>query len=157
VLTADHGVAPSSNMPAIPASAKRSPPASRRSEASSKPRCVDGPHLPRHCGISDASTFALKAIVQKVEDYQVYLQQDHRLMIQADNFEMHKSSSATGCALSPTFVAAFTREICSSPASGKLFQGKVQRDVYYQRSGDVLFVLAPTLPAPKARPRQPWN
>jgi len=68
---------------------------------------------------------------------------------------MHKSSSATA-ARSPDVVAAFTREDLL-PAGAKTLQQVT--DVHYQRSGDVLFRPRPLTrsPAPKARPRSPWN
>ena len=95
--------------------------------------------------------------MQKVEDYQVFLQQDHPLLA-GDAFFSAQTIVRDWLLEQPYVVAAFTREDLIRFGSGKLF-GQVQRTFHPQRSGDVLFVLAPyTVPGAKGMTHgSPWH
>jgi len=148
-LTADHGVAPVveyAQQFRLPA--KRSP-LGKTDEVKSKLESLLRQRL------SAGSTE--KPLVQKVEDYQVFLQQDHPLLA-GDGFFTAQTIVRDWLLEQPYVVAAFTREDLVRSGTGKLF-GQVQRTFHPQRSGDVLFVLAPyTVPGTKGTTHgSPWH
>src|SRR5205823_2213994 len=65
---------------------------------------------------------AAKPLVQKMEDYQVFLQQDHPLLTKSDNFIAAQRIARDWLLDQPYVVAAFTREDLIKSGSGKLFQ-----------------------------------
>src|SRR5439155_24440400 len=101
-LTADHGVAPiveyaqQFHLPA-----KRSP-LGKAEEVKAKLEA----RLHEQLGISSVD----KPLVQKVEDYQIFLQQDHPLLGQADRFGTAQEIVRDWLLAQPYVVAAFTRE-----------------------------------------------
>jgi len=148
-LTADHGVAPVveyAQQFRLPA--KRSP-LGKTDEVKAKLEARLRDRL--------STGSAEKPLVQKVEDYQVFLQQDHPLLA-CDGFFTAQTIVRDWLLEQPYVVAAFTREDLIRPGSGKLFQ-QVQRTFHPQRSGDVLFVLAPyTVPGAKGTTHgSPWH
>ena len=174
-LTADHGVAPVveyAQQFRLPA--KRSPLGklddvkakieahlrARFNEESVGNALRGGPSVG---GAADAPATGSKPFVQKMEDYQVFLQQDHPLLLKAnnakaDNFFDAQLAVRDWLLEQPYVVAAFTREDLIKTGTGKLFQ-QVQRTFHPQRSGDVLFVLAPyTVPGAKGTTHgSPWH
>jgi predicted AlkP superfamily pyrophosphatase or phosphodiesterase len=150
-LTADHGVAPIveyAQQMRLPA--KRSPLGST-SQVKDK---LEGLLRQRLGAAADD-----KPIVQKVEDYQIYLQQDHRLLGRSEE-KLHVAQAAVKDWLldQPHVVAAFTRDELLGEGEGKLFQ-QVKRTFHPRRSGDVLLVLAPyCVPGSKGTTHgSPWH
>src|SRR5262249_8112556 len=89
-----------------------------------------------------------KPLVQKAEDYQIFLDPD---LLQANGNKFVEAQTIVRDWLleQPYVVAAFRREDLIKSGSGKLFE-QVQRTFHHERSGDVLFVLAPyTVPGAK--------
>jgi hypothetical protein len=101
---------------------------------------------------------AEKPLVQKVEDYQIFLQQDHPLFSDSDRFDAAQKIVRDWLLAQPYVVAAFTREELVKTGTGKLFQ-QVQRTFHPRRGGDVLFVLAPyCMPGAKGTTHgSPWH
>ncbi len=149
-LTADHGVAPvveyaqQFHLPA-----KRAP-LGKTDEVKAK--------LEKHLREQLAVAAAEKPLVQKVEDYQVYLQEDHPLFAKPGIFSLAQTLVRDWILDQPYAVAAFTRDELVKTGDSKLFQ-QVQRTFHPQRSGDVLFVLAPyTVPGAKGTTHgSPWR
>ena len=142
-LTADHGVAPvveyavQQRLPA-----KRSP-IGKIDQVKAKLEA----HLRERFGAGPTET----PLVQKVEDYQVFLQHDHPLLKTAANFHLAQEVVRDWLLNQKLVVAAFTRDELVKTGSAKLFQ-QVQRTFHPRRSGDVLFVFAPyTVPGAKGR------
>jgi len=149
-LTADHGVAPvveyavQQRLPA-----KRSP-IGKSDQVKAK---LEG-HLRARLGTEAME----KPLVQKVEDYQIFLQHDHPLLVTAANFVSAQNAARDRLLEQEHVVAAFTRDELVKTGSGKLFQ-QVQRTFHPRRSGDVLFALAPyTVPGAKGTTHgSPWH
>jgi len=149
-LTADHGVAPIVEYAQqFHLRAKRSP-LGKADEVKAKLEA----RLHEQLGISSNE----KPLVQKVEDYQVFLQQDYPLLSPADRFAEAQKIVRDWLLAQPDVVAAFTREELIKTGTGKLFQ-QVQRGFHPRRSGDVLFVLAPyCVPGAKGTTHgSPWH
>jgi predicted AlkP superfamily pyrophosphatase or phosphodiesterase len=149
-LTADHGVAPIveyAQQFRLPA--KRSP-LGKLDDVKGKLEV----RLRERLGASSTD----KPLVQKMEDYQVFLQHDHPLLAKSDNFLIAQTVIRDWLLDQPYVVAAFTRDELVKTGTGKLFQ-QVQRTFHPQRSGDVLFVLAPyTVPGAKGTTHgSPWH
>jgi len=85
-----------------------------------------------------------KPIVQKVEDYQIYLQHDHRLFVEgpSDRFVLAQRIVRDWLLDQPAVAAAYTRDELIRGGEGKLFQ-QIQRTFHVHRSGDVLLAQAP--------------
>jgi predicted AlkP superfamily pyrophosphatase or phosphodiesterase len=145
-LTADHGVAPIveyAQQLRLPA--KRSP-LGKAGDVQGKLEALLRGRL------TTAGDKPIKPLVQKVEDYQVFLQQDH------PDFNAAQVIVRDWLLAQPDVVAAFTREDLVKTGEGKLFQ-QVQRTFHPRRSGDVLFVLAPyCVPGTKGTTHgSPWH
>jgi predicted AlkP superfamily pyrophosphatase or phosphodiesterase len=100
-----------------------------------------------------------KKLVQKMEDFQVFLSQDHPLLARPENFLRAQQVARDWLLDQPSVVAAFTRDELQRPGpADKLFQ-QVQRTFHHERSGDVLFVLAPyTVPGARGTTHgSPWH
>jgi predicted AlkP superfamily pyrophosphatase or phosphodiesterase len=103
-----------------------------------------------------------KPLVQKVEDYQIFLDPAHPALHapgQPDKFELAQRIVRDWLLEQPSVVAGFTREdLVRGASEGKLFQ-QVQRTFHPRRSGDVLFVLAPyCVPGAKGTTHgSPWH
>jgi predicted AlkP superfamily pyrophosphatase or phosphodiesterase len=100
-----------------------------------------------------------KTLVQKMEDFQVFLSQDHPLLARPENFLRAQQVARDWLLDQPSVVAAFTRDELQRPGpADKLFQ-QVQRTFHHERSGDVLFVLAPyTVPGARGTTHgSPWH
>jgi predicted AlkP superfamily pyrophosphatase or phosphodiesterase len=137
-LTADHGVAPIveyAQQMRLPA--KRSPLGSAAEVKDTLERLLRR-ELPPHAVADNA------AVVQKVEDYQVYLQRVDLQFLAGSDEAFHRAQRIVRDWLldQPHVAAAFTREELLQTGEGKLFL-QVQRTFHPRRSGDVLFVLAP--------------
>jgi arylsulfatase A-like enzyme len=150
VLTADHGVAPVveyAQQFRLPA--KRSP-LGKADEVKAKLEA----RLRQRFQRPDTD----KTLVQKVEDYQVFLQNDHPLFAGREHFATAQTLVRDWLLEQPYVVAAFTREQLLKPGEQKLFQ-QVQRTFHHDRSGDVLFVTAPyTVPGAKGTTHgSPWH
>lgn len=134
-LTADHGVAPIveyAKQMRLPA--KRSP-LGKTDEVKAKLESA----LRQRLAAGDSPVKG--ALVQKVEDYQVFLQNDHELL-SGRNFAAAQLIVRDWLLSQNDVVAAFTREELVKTGDSKLFE-QVQRTFHPRRSGDVLFVLAP--------------
>lgn len=135
-LTADHGVAPvveyaqTLKLPAKRAALGKADEVKNKLEARLRER------------LAIDSSQPMKPLVQKVEDYQVFLLQDHPLLTAGSKFAEAQTIVRNWLLAQPDVVAAFTRDELVEPGEGKLFQ-QVQRTFHPRRSGDVLFVLAP--------------
>jgi predicted AlkP superfamily pyrophosphatase or phosphodiesterase len=135
ILTADHGVAPIveyAQQMRLPA--KRSPlgkadAVKTKLEAALRRELASGQEPPK------------KPLVQKVEDYQIFLQADHELL-SGSKFAAAQLIVRDWLLSQNDVVAAFTREELVKTGDGKLLT-QVQRTFHPRRSGDVLFVLAP--------------
>ena len=134
-LTADHGVAPIveyAQQMRLPA--KRSP-LGKIDEVKAKLEV----HLRQQ--FESAGNSPSKPLIQKVEDYQIFLQQDHEFL-SGERFAAAQRSVRDWLLAQNDVVAAFTREELVKTGDSKLFE-QVQRTFHPRRSGDVLFVLAP--------------
>jgi len=144
LLTADHGVAPVveyAQQFRLPA--KRSP-LGKTDEVKTK--------LEKHLREQIGQASAEKPLVQKVEDYQIFLQEDHPAFDRPGTFATAQRIVRDWILEQPYAVAAFTREELVKTGDSKLFQ-QVQRTFHPQRSGDVLSCSRPTRSRPpKARP-----
>jgi predicted AlkP superfamily pyrophosphatase or phosphodiesterase len=158
LLTADHGVAPVVEYALqfrLPA--KRAP--------LGKADDVKGKlekRLQQHINVQLVKTAngppAPQAMVQKVEDYQIFLQANHPAFAEPGISAAAQRVIRDWLLEQPYVVAAFTREELVKTGDSKLFQ-QVQRTFHPQRSGDVLFVLAPyTVPGAKGTTHgSPWR
>lgn len=149
-LTADHGVAPIveyAQQFRIPA--KRSP-LGKVDEVKAKLEKL----LREQLDVAPGD----KTLVQKVEDYQVFLREDHEALAKPGNFSLAQTIVRDWVLAQPYAMAAFTRDELVKTGDSKLFQ-QVQRTFHPQRSGDVLFVLAPyTVPGAKGTTHgSPWR
>jgi len=153
-MTADHGVAPIveyAQQFRLPA--ERSP----LGGASEVKKQLEA-RLRERLGIAADA----KPLVQKVEDYQVFLQRDHAVFSQAGvpgNFELAQKVVRDWLLEQPKVASAFTREdLVRGGGEGKLFQ-QVRRTFHHERSGDVLFALAPyCVPGAKGTTHgSPWH
>jgi len=99
-----------------------------------------------------------KPLVQKVEDYQVFLQHDHEAFAKPGVFSQAQTIVRDWVLEQPYAVAAFTRDELVTTGDTKLFQ-QVQRTFHPVRSGDVLMVMAPyTVPGAKGTTHgSPWR
>jgi predicted AlkP superfamily pyrophosphatase or phosphodiesterase len=150
LLTADHGVAPIveyAQQFRLPA--KRSP-LGKADEVKAK--------LEKHLREQLGAALADKPLVQKVEDYQVYLQADHFAFARPEAFATAQRVVRDWLLQQPYVAGAFTRDELAHGGSGPLFE-QVQRTFLAQRSGDVLFVTAPyTVPGAKGTTHgSPWH
>jgi hypothetical protein len=144
-LTADHGVAPIVEFAkTLRLPAKRSP-LGKADEVKAKLEA----RLNKE--------FGAMPMVQKVEDYQIFLQNDH-FLLDGLNFAAAQNIVRDWLLAQEDVVAAFTREELMKTGEGKLFQ-QVQRTFHPRRSGDVLFVLAPyCVPGAKGTTHgSPWH
>jgi predicted AlkP superfamily pyrophosphatase or phosphodiesterase len=153
-LTADHGVAPIVEYAQkLRLPAKRSP-LGPAADVKAKLEA----RLRERLGIAMTD----KPLVQKVEDYQIFLDADHSALHpagQPDKFEPAQRIVRDWLLQQPSVVAAFTRDdLVRGTSEGKLFQ-QVQRTFHPRRSGDVLFVLAPyNVPGTKGTTHgSPWH
>jgi len=99
-----------------------------------------------------------KPLVQKVEDYQIFLQENNPLLGKEDSFVADQAIVRDWLLAQANVVAAFTRDELVNTGTGKLFE-QVQRTFHPRRSGDVLFVLAPyCVPGAKGTTHgSPWH
>src|SRR5262249_7463739 len=100
-----------------------------------------------------------KPVVQKVEEFQVFLQHDHpAFMKDAGKLELAQQVVRDWLLEQPPVATARTRQELLSGGEGKLNQ-QLQRAFYPQRSGDVPFVKAPyRLPGAKGTTHgSPWH
>jgi predicted AlkP superfamily pyrophosphatase or phosphodiesterase len=149
-LTADHGVAPvveyaqQFRLPAKRSPLGKTDQVKARLEARLRERL--------------AAAATDKPLVQKAEDYQIFLQQDHPLLTKPGNYLLAQTIVRDWLLEQEYVVAAFTRDELVKTGSSKLFQ-QVQRTFHPRRSGDVLFVLAPyTVPGAKGTTHgSPWH
>ena len=150
-LTADHGVAPIveyAQQQRLPA--KRSP----LGKSDAVKARLDA-RLRERLGVHADKT--VSPLVQRVEDYQVFLQEDHPLLA-GENFAAAQNVVRDWLLAQPDVVAAYTRSELVKTGEGTLFQ-QVQRTFHPRRSGDVLFVLAPyCVPGSKGTTHgSPWH
>ncbi|HEY2416247.1 MAG TPA: alkaline phosphatase family protein [Pirellulaceae bacterium] len=150
LLTADHGVAPIveyAQQFRLPA--KRIP-LGKADEVKTK--------LEKHLREQLGLTAAMKPLVQKAEDYQVYLQADHDAFAKPGTFAAAQRLVRDWLLDQPYVAGAFTRDELATGGSGPLFD-QVQRTFLAQRSGDVLFATAPyTVPGAKGTTHgSPWH
>jgi predicted AlkP superfamily pyrophosphatase or phosphodiesterase len=134
-LTADHGVAPIveyAQQMRLPA--KRSP-LGKADAVKAKLEAA------LRAGLSAGKDASKKPLVQKVEDYQIFLQADHELL-SGNQFAAAQLIVRDWLLAQSDVVAAYPREELVKTGEGKLFE-QVQRTFHPRRSGDVLFVLAP--------------
>ena len=150
-LTADHGVAPvveyakQYRLPAQRNALGLLPEVKNKLEA----RLREALHIS-----ADA-----KPLVQKVEEFQVFLQHDHPAFLnEAGKFELAQQVVRDWLLEQPPVATARTRQELLNGGEGKLNQ-QLQRAFYPQRSGDVLFVMAPyRLPGAKGTTHgSPWH
>jgi predicted AlkP superfamily pyrophosphatase or phosphodiesterase len=102
-----------------------------------------------------------KPLVQKVEDNQIYLQHDHPAFAEKDphgKFALTQRIVRDWLLDQPYVAAARTREELASGGGGKLSE-QLTRAFHPQRSGDVLYVLAPyCVPGSKGTTHgSPWS
>jgi predicted AlkP superfamily pyrophosphatase or phosphodiesterase len=152
-LTADHGVAPiveyaqQNHLPA-----KRAP-LGKLDDVKGKLES----RLRNELGVAATE----KPLIQKIEDIQVYLQQDHPAFAQpgnAENFVRAQRIIRDWLIAQPHVAAALTREELTGTLSGKL-PLQIQRTFHPRRSGDVLFFLDPfCVPSAKGTTHgSPWH
>lgn len=135
LLTADHGVAPVveyARQMRLPA--KRAP-LGKADEVKAKLEGLLRQHL------AAGKEPPKKNLVQKVEDYQIFLQNDHELL-SGEKFATAQLLVRDWLLSQNDVVAAFTRDELVKTGHSKLFE-QVQRTFHPRRSGDVLFVLSP--------------
>jgi predicted AlkP superfamily pyrophosphatase or phosphodiesterase len=103
-----------------------------------------------------------KPLVQKVEDYQIFLQRDHAAFSgpgDVQQFEVAQTIVRGWLLEQPRVAGAFTRtELVRGSGTSKLFQ-QVQRTFHPRRSGDVLFAMEPyCVPGSKGTTHgSPWH
>lgn len=101
-----------------------------------------------------------KPLVQKVEDFQVYLQHDHPAFQKPDKpgFQLAQRIVRDWLLDQPHVAAALTRDELAGSVQGKLNQ-QMQRAFHPRRSGDVVFVLDPyCIPGAKGTTHgSPWH
>jgi predicted AlkP superfamily pyrophosphatase or phosphodiesterase len=102
-----------------------------------------------------------KPLVQKMEDYQVFLQHDHPVFAKddtEDKFLLAQQIVRDWLLDQPAVAAARTRAELTSGGVGKLNQ-QMQRSFHPRRSGDVLFALRPyCVPGAKGTTHgSPWH
>jgi predicted AlkP superfamily pyrophosphatase or phosphodiesterase len=158
LLTADHGVAPVveyAQQFRLPA--KRGP-LGKTDEVKGKLERRLQQHINVQLVKTESGPPAPQPMVQKVEDYQVFLQADHPAFAEPGVSASAQRVVRDWLLDQPYVVAAFTREELVKTGDSKLFQ-QVQRTFNPQRSGDVLFVLAPyTVPTAKGTTHgSPWR
>jgi predicted AlkP superfamily pyrophosphatase or phosphodiesterase len=85
---------------------------------------------------------AAAPLVQKVEDYQVFLQHDHPAFAAAGRLELAQQIVRDWLLAQPPVAAARTPSELLNPSPGKLNE-QLARTFHPRRSGDVLFVMAP--------------
>src|SRR5262245_5116103 len=112
-LTADHGVAPIveyAQQLRLPA--KRSP-LGKLDDVKNKLEAILREKL--------GTTATDKTLVQKMEDYQVFLRHDHPLFAKSENFLLAQNVIRDWLLDQPDVVAAFTRDKLVQTGTGKLF------------------------------------
>src|SRR5262249_39912149 len=99
-----------------------------------------------------------KPLVQKVEDYQIYLQMDHPAFAKPGAFAWAQRTVHDWLLDQPSVARAFPRDQLAAGGSGPLLD-QFHRTFLAQRSGDVLFVTAPyTVPGAKGTTHgSPWH
>jgi predicted AlkP superfamily pyrophosphatase or phosphodiesterase len=99
-------------------------------------------------------------LVQKAEDSQVYLQQDHPAFQRPgeDNYRLAQTIVRDWLLAQPHVAAARTRDELAAGGEGRLSQ-QLHRAFHPRRSGDVLYVLAPyCVPGTKGTTHgSPWH